>query len=94
MQKLERFYRNVNNTKLRRGKVPLMEKFVEFLEELQEEEKATPNRKWVVQIAEKIKEKLTAVRELEITEKQHHEILKNRKRLICTWNTDSNKLLE
>ena len=71
-----------------------MKKFVEFLEELQEEEKATPNRKWVVQIAEKIKEKLTDVRELEITEKQRHEILKNRKRLICTWNTDSNKLLE
>ena len=94
MQKLERFYRNVNNTKVRRGKVPRMKKFVEFLEEIQEEEKATPNGKQVVQIVEKIKEKLTDVRELEITEKQHHEILKNRKRLICTWNTDSNKLLE
>ena len=34
MQKLERFYRNVSNTKLRRGKVPRMKKFVEFLEEL------------------------------------------------------------
>lgn len=68
MQKLERFYRNVNNTKVRRGKVPRMKKFVEFLEEIQEEEKATPNGKQVVQIVEKIKEKLTDVRELEITE--------------------------
>ena len=44
-----RFYRNINNSKLRRGKVPRIKKFVKFWEETRRKKK-TPNRKRIVQI--------------------------------------------
>ena len=56
-------YKKTNSMKERKGKVPKIEKFLEFWAGIWED-KTTPYRKWRKTIAEKIKAKVTNVEEL------------------------------
>ena len=57
------FYRNINNTKERQGKVPDIEKFVDFWAGIWEDETSTPYRRWMRTAAEKIRAKVISVEE-------------------------------
>ena len=73
------FYKKTNKANERKGKVPKIEKFVEFWAGIWEDKTTTPYRKWIKTIAEKIKAKVTNVEELQITEKKLYETLRKRK---------------
>ena len=62
------FYRKANREKERKGKVPEMNKFVQFWAGIWEDETSTPHRRWMRTVEENIRAK--SVEELMINEKK------------------------
>ena len=62
-----------------KGKVPEMDKFVQFWAGIWEDETSTPHRIWIRTVAEKIRAKVTDVEELTANEKKLYETVKRRK---------------
>ena len=61
------------------GETPKMEEFVEFWGKIWEENEETPNRKWMDTIGQKIRNKITTVKEFKITEKDLKDMIWKRK---------------
>ena len=64
------FHRKANIEKERKGKVPEMDKFVQFWAGIWEDETSTPHSRWMRRGAEKVRAKATSVDELTINEKK------------------------
>lgn len=71
------FYRKINNTKEKKGKVPDIDKFVEFWGGIWET--STQHRSWIKTVKDKIMVKLSDVEELTITEKKLFQTIRKRK---------------
>ena len=74
-----KFYRGTKRTKLRKGKVPIIEKFEEFWAGIWEDNAKTPHRRWMNTVARRIREKVTEVQEFTVNEQIFCEAVKKRK---------------
>ena len=73
------FYRNVNRSESRAGKIPNIDQFVAFWGGLWETEKVTPSLPWMEEVAGKLKGMSIEVKEFDVTEEKLTEIIKKRK---------------
>ena len=73
------FYRSINESRSRMGNVPDINEFFEFWGGIWESEKVTPIRPWVAVVANRLKEKVVDVKELNATEEQLVKIIKKTK---------------
>ena len=73
------FYRKIDSNMDKKGKVPGINKFVEFWAGIWEDETATPDRKWMRTVGEKIRSKVSSVEEFEIDEKMLGDNIKRKK---------------
>ena len=73
------FYRNVNRSESRAGKIPNIDQFVAFWGGLWETDKVTPSLPWMEEVAGKLKRMSIEVKEFDLTEEKLTEIIKKRK---------------
>ena len=62
------FFKRIEDSTEYEGAMPEMDKFVKFWVGIWEKDDRTPNMPWMEKIQEKLKEKITSVKEIEITE--------------------------
>ena len=73
------FYRNVNRSESRAGKIPNIDQFAAFWGGLWETDKVTPSLPWMEEVAGKLKRMSIEVKEFDLTEEKLTEIIKKRK---------------
>ena len=79
------FYRNVNRSESRAGKIPYINPFLAFWGGLWENEKVTPSLTWMEEVAGKLKRMSIEVKEFDLTEEKLTEIIKKLKELVLAW---------
>ena len=87
------FFKRIEDSTEYEGAMPEMDKFVKFWVGIWEKDDRTPNMPWMEKIQEKLKEKITSVKEFEITENGFISEVKNKKKLDCTRSEWNSKLL-
>ena len=74
-----KFYRSINTKQEQKGKVPNIDKFVNFWAGIWEDGTTTPHKEWMRTVAQKIREKVRDIVEIEISEESLHATVRKRK---------------
>ena len=94
---LERYHKNffkrIEGSTEYEGAMPEMDKFVKFWAGIWEKDDFTPHMPWMEKIREELKEKITSVKEFEITENELIPGIRKKKKLGSTRSGWNSKLL-